>query len=353
MAGTDDRRPPVPDGLSGEGGGIVPAGGPQTSGQGRRRLGAAALWLVLGGAMVPAMPAMAGMAVAYGLVLSDEGSADDRGFVPLLLAITASVVSAVLVDPSAVGQGIVTCLVAAAMGRLMRSGRVGVGQVCLMVALGSLACMGADALACQLAGTSLPEVVEGQIQAVQEELLGSTDITVRATAASTGEALGLYWPSVYVLQMGLTALFCHWGCLMALRRLGRRWQRGALVNFDAPAWVALVYAAGAAASIAGLHAQGVPPMVRLVGENAFTCARVVLFAQGTGVALWFLHKRNAGPLTRALSVCLSVWLESSYVIMSVVGLVDVLVNFRGRQRGRRLGHRQPGTEGKESASADQ
>lgn len=305
--------------------------------------------------MATTLPVIAGMMVAYGTVLHLEGTSE-RGAagLALLASLASCAVLAILTDPAGMGLGLVACLVAAAMARIVRSGRLDTGSVCAVVALATLAGLGADALRCYLSGTTLGAAVAGQVEAVQDQLLGSSDIEVRATALSTGEALSLYWPMAYAIQAAAMALFSHWGCLEGLRRAGMpARRRGSLERFDAPLWVALAYVAGAAASITGLRVQGVPQELRLVGENTFTFARCLLWAQGTGVALCLLRRHHAGPLTRALSVCLSVWLESSYVIMSVVGLVDVLANFRGIERGRRLGRRGPAAEGKRSATADQ
>ena len=66
-----------------------------------------------------------------------------------------------------------------------------------------------------------------------------------------------------------------------------------------------------------------------------TAARIALSIQGIAVGLWYARQWGVGPFMRGMLVALMVWIEVSFVVMSVLGLVDALLaNFRSLERRR-------------------
>jgi hypothetical protein len=124
---------------------------------------------------------------------------------------------------------------------------------------------------------------------------------------------------------------------------------GRLSSYDAPRWVGVVFVLSAAAAMAPRYLTNLSPLVGFVGTNVLVAARVALSLQGTALIVWFLERRGFGPFTRALAVMVAVWIEWSFAVVGIVGLVDLLANFRGIGRGRQGREAGPGEKSKESA----
>ena len=204
------------------------------------------------------------------------------------------------------------------------------GIACLM--------MGADIVSTSLQGTSLTEVYTDVIDTAVEQSLGqnldSLDLDGTAEFLEARESVLAYWPTLYFV-VGAATVVCSLAGVWLGDRVSRvRLEPGMISRFDVPLWVALLFAAGVAAELLGPRLPAWQEESALVGANVVMCARIVLAQQGLSVLQWVMRERHARPPIRTLVVMLGLWLELSFALMSVVGLLDVAVNFRHLRRNR-------------------
>ena len=84
----------------------------------------------------------------------------------------------------------------------------------------------------------------------------------------------------------------------------------------------------------GVSFAGIPQaqLVRTVCATVLCSLRVVFVLQGFSVVSALETKRRMGCLTRFLITVLTVWLETMFFAMCIVGLIDIWANFRGLAR---------------------
>ena len=94
-----------------------------------------------------------------------------------------------------------------------------------------------------------------------------------------------------------------------------------------------------------------PDAVLMVSANLVMALRFALLAQGMGVLSWFLEEKNVGALGRTLAAVAGLYLEAQFIVVSIVGLVDVWANFRHLVRGGQPGPTGNAEQDKEPANA--
>ena len=71
----------------------------------------------------------------------------------------------------------------------------------------------------------------------------------------------------------------------------------------------------------------------MVVTNVILAVRFALAAQGLAVLSWVIREKKPSGLMAALAVIAALYLEVQFIVMSIVGLVDVWRNFRHLERG--------------------
>lgn len=206
----------------------------------------------------------------------------------------------------------------------------------LAVALVSLLISEAEAA---WTGTTVSAVVDQAMSA-----LSGADVSL-----STQQQLGviaplvsLVWPVAYLLVAAIWTSLAYLGARVALGRMGRRASTANLFkNFEMPLWVPGALLAGVVATVAAQNLPWWGDALRMVGANAVMYARVGLAVQGIALLSWLMQKNKVWPVLQAFAFVLALYLELSFFVMSVVGLVDVWANFRHLPHGESSDGRAP------------
>jgi hypothetical protein len=333
----DSRRPVAPEGLDQANREPAPKG-EKSKGVGNRgsELRKGLGWAAAGGACAFARPFLASIVSAYGIcVAACAGERRNR-----LRAYGACVLSAVLASalfglaqlPVVLATSVSTCVVA----ELALGDRASTGWVCL-VSLGlALALIGIDAVYARMSGQSLTEFVGQMLSTYGETFETSANLKVQASLESALDMMRMYWPVAYLVS-AITQVSCALATArITLRLRGVPQKEGFLSSFDVPLWVCIAFLLGMVLSMAAPHFPAWSQVAKFVGENVLTASRIALGIQGIAVGICFAKEYHVGPFIRGFLVVVMVWLEVSYVIMSVLGLVDALfANFRDLERSRR------------------
>ena len=352
MNGTSDsNRPVVPDGLRRETPG---EGSPREkldrTTEGPKPASSGLVWAVVGGAAMLLGTDLGCAFVAYGigLTLSEGARAKWSTFVVSTLA---AVLACVLADPTQIPYAVVGCLAAALFSGCGTKWDLSAGRKCLSVALIAVSLAGIAAVAAYLDGSSLPAEVESTIVEYGKEARSSvgSDPDLNSQIDEIQATARMYWPATYLAPAIIEAACAQLGALVAARRCGTR-SGHTFAEFDEPVWVCVVFVVGVLASLMSPLASAWSSQVKMIGENVLTVARVALTLQGLALLAWLYKSSRIGPFTRGFLMVIAVYLEFTFLIMSVLGLVDIVAaNFRGlpRKRGGRADA--PAREGKESA----
>lgn len=317
----------------------VSNGGPQTD-LTSRVLGrppkemSGALWFALGSFASFVIPFFGVVMMGYGAreLLEARGP---RGF---LFAVTEGIVitAVALFANSGMGMllvGEVLCVLGVVW--CMRNHAATLAGICAVIVATALVNIGIEAAVATAAGSSLSQVVDGLLAymvSVAQDAAG-TGIQAELIVRQIAPVFKALWPFTYVASAGMDALAAGIGSYLMYVRTSGIPRVPAIAAFDMPMWPVGVLIA----SILGLSASlsGFPGAEVLLSASvtALMSVRFIFAIQGFAVVLTFANRFRFGCLGRTLLLVLSIWLETMFFIVSIVGLIDVWANFRKLTRG--------------------
>lgn len=317
----------------------VSNGGPQTD-LTSRVLGrppkemSGALWFALGSFASFVIPFFGVVMMGYGAreLLEARGP---RGF---LFAVAEGIVitAVALFANSGMGMllvGEVLCVLGVVW--CMRNHAATLAGICAVIVATALVNIGIEAAVATAAGSSLSQVVDGLLAymvSVAQDVAG-TGIQAELIVRQIAPVLKALWPFTYVASAGMDALAAGIGSYLMYVRTSGIPRVPAIAAFDMPMWPVGVLIA----SILGLSASlsGFPGAEVLLSASvtALMSVRFIFAIQGFAVVLTFANRFRFGCLGRTLLLVLSIWLETMFFIVSIVGLIDVWANFRKLTRG--------------------
>lgn len=317
----------------------VSNGGPQTD-LTSRVLGrppkemSGALWFALGSFASFVIPFFGVVMMGYGAreLLEARGS---RGF---LFAVAEGIVitAVALFANSGMGMllvGEVLCVLGVVW--CMRNHAATLAGICAVVVATALVNIGIEAAVATAAGSSLSQVVDGLLAymvSVAQDVAG-TGIQAELIVRQIAPVLKALWPFTYVASAGMDALAAGIGSYLMYVRTSGIPRVPAIAAFDMPMWpvgVLIASILGLSASLSGFPGAEV---LLSVSVTALMSVRFIFAIQGFAVVLTFANRFRFGCLGRTLLLVLSIWLETMFFIVSIVGLIDVWANFRKLTRG--------------------
>lgn len=207
------------------------------------------------------------------------------------------------------------------------------GVACVIVALAAAAQIGVAIVAAKMANTGVGDSFIG-VLAANPQLLESAglDADVRSLVEW---AVRTFWPAAFSTTALIEFLCAYAGCGLAARRLRDRkveWPDFGL--YDLPLWVVAVFVASLAGCAAWYtHQEATGNALLMVSGNVLLTVRYALAAQGLAVLAWQTRNRRVPTPTAVVVILVAMYLEAQFIVMSVVGLLDIWGNFRHLSRG--------------------
>jgi len=293
-----------------------------------------ALWFALGSFASFVIPFFGVVMMGYGAreLLEARGP---RGF---LFAVAEGIVitAVALFANSGMGMllvGEVLCVLGVVW--CMRNHAATLAGICAVIVATALVNIGIEAAVATAAGSSLSQVVDGLLAymvSVAQDAAG-TGIQAELIVRQIAPVLKALWPFTYVASAGMDALAAGIGSYLMYVRTSGIPRVPAIAAFDMPMWpvgVLIASILGLSASLSGFPGAEV---LLSVSVTALMSVRFIFAIQGFAVVLTFANRFRFGCLGRTLLLVLSIWLETMFIIVSIVGLIDVWANFRKLTRG--------------------
>lgn len=331
----NDRRPVVPEGLTPETRQLAVREQHPRAGNPHIRYVMGVMWASLGSTFVVLAPVLSNALIAFGFALAMGNEDRRRRVVALLVVLAAGCASTgLLYGVYGLPMTVISVLCAFALAWGYVTGNLHTGGFLLAAAVVAVTMAGIDMVSASMQGTSITEVFTSVIDQALEDSWGSLDLDGTAAVLEAKETLVRYWPALYFV-VGIGSALCSLlGAWLATRSGGAQTQAGMLLRYDVPLVVAELFALGVAAQLLGPHLPSWHEEVAMVGANVVMCCRIALAQQGLSVLLWLMRKRGVSPFACALIVFVALWAEFAFACASVLGLLDVGVNFRRLPRRR-------------------
>ena len=215
----------------------------------------------------------------------------------------------------------------------VEKGKMRPGVACVIVALAAAAQIGVAIVAAKMANTSVGDSFIGVLVS-NPQLLESAglDADVRSLVEW---AVRTFWPAAFSTTALIEFLCAYAGCGLAARRLRDRkveWPDFGL--YDLPLWVVAVFVASLAGCAAWYtHQEATGNALLMISGNVLLTVRYALAAQGLAVLAWQTRNRKVPTPTAVVVILVAMYLEAQFIVMSVVGLLDIWGNFRHLSRG--------------------
>lgn len=292
------------------------------------------IWCVAGAVVSGFIPLLAGFATALGTCLATNGRKPRES----LLALAATIVPAVAVGVATQASSVMGPVLPAAsgfvLGLLVANRKLTAGTLLSAVLGFSAALIATDAVLALAAGTTLEASMDAGLTAAAAEygeMAQSVDVQSALEVAIA--LLRQYWPLAYAAIAALWFVSAGLGCTMFVHS-GHKAAECAvkLRDYDLPIWVLAALVAAFVLVVCGRQGVALPASVLFVAKNLLQVLRVACTIQGIAVAVWFLATQEIGSAGQVLASIACVWLETEFMAMSVVGLVDGLANFRNMKR---------------------
>lgn len=296
-------------------------------------------WVVAGMCFLLVQPTIGCVIGSYGtaIVLNTEGK--HKGLaLGLSLALSGLACSVLSIVQGSWADGVDVLLNAVLMAFVMVVVSMAVGSkkpatqwVCVAGLVGSVAYLGIGELEAVLGGTTMVAMVNdivSQIASIE------TTLSTRAQLGNAVSLISLFWPMAFVLMACIWVACCYLGARLGLRSVGKQVEdRNTFSNFEVPLWVVALLLGGVVALVAARILPWWASQLTMVGANVAMTARVALAVQGLALLSWLMRRHGVSVLLQALVFVMAAYLEVSFFVMSVVGLVDVWANFRHLSHG--------------------
>lgn len=331
-----DRRPVVPEGLDSSTTQLaVREEMPQSGKNARRGLIVGLVWCSIGSALMPAAPVIACVLVAFGAAVAmGMGSRREQVLVLMAGLLAGFLGPFLLFGVHEVPNTELSVICAFVMAWAVMSGSLHTGGLVGGVAALTLVMIGMDTVSTSLQGTSINEVITSVVDQVVEESIGTLDLEGVAAVLDAKESVVSMWPTIYFVVAAGMVICSFLGARSGARRVGRQVDSDILVRFDVPLWVAELFALGVAAQLLGPYLPTRQNEVATVGTNVVTCCRLVLLQQGLSVLQWWMREHRVPVFTKLFLLLAALWLEVSFALTSIAGILDVIFNFRRIPRRR-------------------
>lgn len=227
----------------------------------------------------------------------------------------------------------VLTMTAAAIGivRLMWAKKADTTHVTALIVV--IACISIliDSAYAFASGTTIPEVMTSYLEQMLAAQSGNTALQTDVMNRMLIDVYVLLWPLTYMLSASMSVMCAALGSFFSAYFAGKNPPVRGLPFYDAPLWAVGVLATSILLIAFGTMPSPVSQFLLTLGLSAAMSVRVIFLIQGLGVVSAKLLP-HAGCLMRFFIISFTFWLEMMFMIVSIIGLVDIWANFRKLER---------------------
>lgn len=294
---------------------------------------AALVLCAFGGVAAWVMPPVACLLVGFGALAAGAGRSGGHKVLLAVATLVAATAPAVLYGSVGLPGALVPCALALGLALAAEKGAWTPGTLCVAAVLCFAAQVGLAELDAAARGTTLSASFVG--------LLSDNRQLLQVAGLDTGDwslvewAVGLFWPAAYATIAAIQTACAGAGVAIAAARVRpTEVKLPSFAEFDLPLWVTAIFVAALAGLAVDLTVPAASSDALLCASgNLLVAARCAFAAQGFAVLAWRLRNRKVSGVACAVAFVAAAILEAQFIVMAIVGLVDVWADFRRLRRG--------------------
>ena len=193
--------------------------------------------------------------------------------------------------------------------------------------------LGFDLIYTSVLGTTIPDLL---LSSVQQMLPGEVQYASMEENSMSMQLVSIFkiiWPLSYVVSTISNATYAALGSCIAgyIDHTARPLQ--GFTTYDAPLWSVGVLATAVLCIALGNVPSNLSQAFLTVGSTVAMSVRLIFTLQGFAVVSSKLL-RKVGCLSRAIIIFFAVWAEMMFMVVSIIGLIDIWANFRKLERSK-------------------
>ena len=286
----------------------------------------------IGGFASMGIPEIGAFLIAYGVVIAaanrDE-KARARAAIMALLPILVNLTSA---DALVASQALVVCMAGFALSGLVMQDKASISNELLFAGFISAIMLFLNVSYIHQTGSGVQEYVLSNFDKISKDMFEGMSVQQEIAIANAREIYTTYWPLAICSEAFILTVFARWGATKAAKMLSLKISRKSFTEYDNPLWLVVLLIIGIVAVKMGGNAPQYSKIIVFIGHNILGIVRILFAIQGYAVGLNYLKRYPSSIFLAFAYVVLAISLEVNYMIVSIVGLVDVWANFRGLDR---------------------
>ena len=290
-----------------------------------------AIWCLIGGFAMPVTHVLSIFMVGYGSTLLLKSRDSRRLPITLVLTVIPAVlrVQSLQMSRDIMLSSMISIAIGISIGYMMARLNMSLNKELALIALAAVFMLGIDVLLSSAEGKTLGETILTQFDEAARNLT-SQNIALKLEVQALREQVELMWPMMYVLNAFISVMAAHVGAKLASNKLALKNNTASMATFSLPLWMIVIpVLALMCLGLATSQLTAWSDQLFFVGLNVFNAVRIPLSFQALGLVLSVAKERGVSKVITGLLFFTGIVLELSFYALSVIGLVDLLADFRG------------------------
>lgn len=287
---------------------------------------------LIGGFASMGIPEIGAFLIAYGVVIAAANRDEKSRAKAAIMALLPILVNLTSADALVASQSLVVCMAGFALSGLVMQDKASISNELLFAGFISAIMLFLNINYIHQTGSGIQEYVLSNFDKISKDMFEGMSVQQEIAISNAREIYTTYWPLAICSEAFILTVFARWGATKAAKMLSLKISRKSFTEYDNPLWLVVLLIVGIVAVKMGGDAPQYSKYIVFIGHNILGVVRILFAIQGYAIGLNYLKRYPSSIFLVFAYMVLAISLEVNYMIVSIVGLVDVWANFRGLDR---------------------
>ena len=291
------------------------------------------VWCVAAGACAGLSPLIAPLFAGFGFALLAGNRGARESALASVCLILPAIATSLLFKATGYEDSVFACIAGIVGADLYLRNKLTPGTACMAVAVLGTVLLVSSELVARAMGTSMATLVDGVLASYQEAF-GATSMDMRLVFEQMRGIVAAIWPTAFYMIAFGGFVLAQLGAFVAAKR--QRIDLGIRVpftQFDLPLWVVALLIVALVLLAFSRALPAFEGIITMVGGTLLGTLRLAFATQGFACLSWFRSTKHLRGIIGLIITVVAAYLEFNLFVLTIVGILDVWVNFRRLPRG--------------------